>query len=92
MADSTSDDHEKRVRDAFDSLHKNVGERMDDDARRSVEGLRTAAASRDRDQLRSGLTDAATSRLAVPGARRASRRLGNLLNKRARPLGLLVVL
>ncbi|MDQ2870002.1 MAG: hypothetical protein M3S32_04615 [Acidobacteriota bacterium] len=57
MADSTSDDHEKRVRDAFDSLHKNVGDRMDDDARRSVEGLRTAAASRDREQLRSGITD-----------------------------------
>ena len=57
MVDTNSEDHEKRVREAFDSLDRDVGARLDEKARRSVEGLRSAASSRNAEGLRSGLTD-----------------------------------
>ena len=56
MDDSGKGDHETRVRDAFDSLHRNIGERLDDSARTSFDGLREAAERRDRDTLRRELT------------------------------------
>ncbi len=57
MPDSPSDDHDKRVRDAFDSLDRHVGPRLDENSRRSVEELRSAASSRNAEGLRTGLTD-----------------------------------
>ena len=50
-------DHETRVRDAFDSLHKNIGARLDDSARTSLDGLRTAAERRDAESLRRELSN-----------------------------------
>jgi hypothetical protein len=47
-----SDDHSARVREAFDSLHQKLGDRLDSGARESVERLREAAASKDADKLR----------------------------------------
>lgn len=55
MADTNAPDHEARVRDAFDSLHSKVGDRLDEESRRSLESLRTAAASRDSAGLQQGL-------------------------------------
>ncbi len=56
MTDPDGQDHEKRVRDAFDSLDRQVGARLDESSRRSVDGLRSAAATRNAEGLRSGLT------------------------------------
>ncbi|HEY6050321.1 MAG TPA: hypothetical protein VIZ58_03670 [Thermoanaerobaculia bacterium] len=56
MNDSGNGDHETRVRDAFDSLHRNIGERLDGSARTSFDGLRDAAERRDRESLRRELT------------------------------------
>jgi hypothetical protein len=56
MDDSGNGDHETRVRDAFDSLHKNIGGRLDDSARTSFDGLRDAAQRRDAETLRRELT------------------------------------
>ena len=47
-----SDDHSARVREAFDSLHQKLGDRLDSGARESVEKLREAAASKDADKVR----------------------------------------
>ena len=47
-----SDDHSARVREAFDSFHQKVGDRLDNDARESVEKLREAAARKDADKVR----------------------------------------
>ena len=56
MADTGNDDHEKRVREAFDSFHANVGERLDDSSRGSFDGLRSAASARDSQRLRQELS------------------------------------
>jgi len=45
-------DHSDRVREAFDSFHEKVGERLEGDARESVERLREAAASQDAGKFR----------------------------------------
>jgi hypothetical protein len=55
MPEKSGGDHEKRVADAFDSLHGKVGERLDAETRRSVEELRRAAHVRDSAALRQGL-------------------------------------
>ena len=55
MAENTTEDHEKRVRDAFDSLHGRVGGRLDPETRRSVEDLKSAASARNAEELRSRL-------------------------------------
>lgn len=55
MVDTESTDHDRRVGEAFDALHRNVQARLDDDSRRSLDGLRAAAAARDSDKLREGL-------------------------------------
>ena len=47
-----SDDHSARVREAFDSLHQKLGDRLDSGARESVERLRDAAARKDADSVR----------------------------------------
>lgn len=47
-----SDEHSARVREAFDSLHQKLGDRLDGVARESVERLREAAASRDAGKVR----------------------------------------
>jgi hypothetical protein len=54
--DRETSDHETRVRDAFDSLHRNVGERLDDSARTSLDGMRDAAQRRDTEGLRRELS------------------------------------
>jgi hypothetical protein len=46
------DDHSARVREAFDSLHQKLGDRLDGGARASVEKLREAAANRDAEKMR----------------------------------------
>jgi hypothetical protein len=40
------------VREAFDSLHQKLGDRLDSGARASVEKLREAAESRDAEKMR----------------------------------------
>jgi hypothetical protein len=47
-----SDEHAARVREAFDSLHQKLGDRLDSGARASVEKLREAAESRDAEKMR----------------------------------------
>ena len=47
-----SDEHSARVREAFDSLHQKLGDRLDGGARESVEKLREAAASKDAEKMR----------------------------------------
>ena len=47
-----SDDHSARVQEAFDSFHQKLGDRLDSDARESVEKLREAAARKDADKVR----------------------------------------
>jgi hypothetical protein len=54
--DHESGAHETRVRDAFDSLHRNVGARLDDSARTSLDGMRDAAQRRDTERLRRELS------------------------------------
>lgn len=53
----TSDDHASRVHKGFDALHETVGGRLDDASREAIEKLRSAAAARDADALRSGLKE-----------------------------------
>ncbi len=50
------DEHESRVREAFDAFHEKVGTRLEGDARESVEKLREAAARKDAEKLREQLT------------------------------------
>ena len=52
---AADDEHARRVRDAFDSLHERVAERLDPDARGSVDRLREAAAKRDAERIRAHL-------------------------------------
>ena len=56
MENPVDADHETRVRDAFDSLHRNLGERLDDTTRTSLDGLRNAARRRDTESLRRELS------------------------------------
>ena len=56
MAETPRDDHDTRVRESFDSLHEQVGSRLDPAQREAVERLRAAAASKDGAALRSGLS------------------------------------
>jgi hypothetical protein len=56
MSETGGKDHEARVREAFDALHRNVVERLDDQTRSSLDGLRSAAENRDATKLRAGLT------------------------------------
>jgi len=57
MADERDDEHATRVRESFDSLHDQVGPRLDAGQRAALEKLRTAAHARDGDALRKGLKD-----------------------------------
>jgi hypothetical protein len=50
-----SDDHESRVRDAFDAFHEKVGARLDGAARETVDRIRDAAAAKDSASLRQRL-------------------------------------
>jgi len=50
-----SDDHAARVQEAFDAFHEKVGDRLDGNARDSVERLRVAAAEKDAEKLREHL-------------------------------------
>jgi hypothetical protein len=47
-----SETHETRVHGAFESLHRRVKDRLDEEARGSVDGLRDAAARRDAEEMR----------------------------------------
>jgi hypothetical protein len=47
--------HEERVTKAFDSLHENLGERLTEGSRESIDRLRAAAAERDAETLRTHL-------------------------------------
>ena len=51
-ATSPSDEHSARVREAFDAFHEKLGERLDGEARESVERLRQAAAEKDTEKFR----------------------------------------
>jgi mevalonate kinase len=52
-----SDDHSARVREAFDSFHQKVGDRLDNGARESVERLREAAAKQDAEKVREHMNE-----------------------------------
>jgi Tfp pilus assembly protein PilO len=52
-----TDAHETRVRQAFDSLDRKLSDRLDANAKESVEKLRAAAAAKDADRLRTQLND-----------------------------------
>lgn len=56
MTDIDDEQHETRVRDAFDALHRRVGARLNDESRTSFEGLRAAASRKDPETLRRELT------------------------------------
>jgi len=52
-----SDDHRTRVRESFDSLHDQLGARLDEQGREAIERLRQAAETRDGAALRAGLNE-----------------------------------
>ncbi len=52
-----SDEHAERVHKSFDALHEQVGVRLDDDSRAAIEKLRSAAAAKDGEALRTGLKE-----------------------------------
>ena len=52
MADHPPDDHASRVNASFDALHEKVGSKLDDASRAAIERVKTAAASKDADALR----------------------------------------
>jgi hypothetical protein len=49
--------HETRVQKAFDSFHREVGDRLDSRARESVADVREAASAKDGERLRRQLND-----------------------------------
>ncbi len=55
--DRPPEEHEERVNKAFDSLTERLDQRLDDEARSSVEQLRKAASARDAETVRKHLTD-----------------------------------
>jgi hypothetical protein len=57
MTDDRDEEHAARVRESFDSLHDQVGPRMDEGQRKALENLRAAAQARDGEALRKGLKD-----------------------------------
>ncbi len=57
MVDKPREEHEKDVHESFDSLHAQVGDRIDDSGREAIEKLRAAAAARDGAALRAGLKE-----------------------------------
>ena len=57
MTDDRDEEHAARVRESFDSLHDQVGARMDEGQREALENLRAAAQARDGEALRKGLKD-----------------------------------
>ena len=57
MIDKPRDEHEARVHESFDSLHAQVGERLDEAGRGAIEKLRAAAVARDGAALRAGLNE-----------------------------------
>ncbi|HEY3205130.1 MAG TPA: hypothetical protein VGL03_15885 [Thermoanaerobaculia bacterium] len=54
---SAPEDHEARVHESFDSLQRQVGDRLDELGREAIEKLRAAAAARDGEALRTGLNE-----------------------------------
>ena len=57
MVDKPPDEHAARVHESFDSLHAQVGGRLDAAGREAIEKIRAAAASKDTAALRAHLTD-----------------------------------
>jgi hypothetical protein len=57
MADPPENDHAARVRTSFDAFHEKVAPKLDDDSRAAMEQVRTAAADRNGEALRTGLKD-----------------------------------
>jgi hypothetical protein len=56
MASKTpEDDHRTRVSESFDSLHRQLGERLDAEGRDAIERIREAAATRDTAALQNHL-------------------------------------
>jgi len=55
MAEKPNDDHASRVQESFDAFHAKVGAKLDDESRAAMEQVRSAAADRDGDALRTGL-------------------------------------
>jgi hypothetical protein len=47
--------HQERVQKTFDALHQDLGGKLNDDARATVERLREAAAERDAERVRAHL-------------------------------------
>ena len=79
----TSDDHRTRVRDSFDSLHAQVGNRLDEQGREAIERLRQAAEERDGAALRAGLNDLRTRHGWLYKELAAHPRVANLLDELA---------
>jgi hypothetical protein len=50
-------EHEERVNKAFDSLHEELGDRLDDEHRASIDALREAAVQRDTEAGREKLSE-----------------------------------
>lgn len=59
MSDEKKGDngHEGRVREAFDSLHETLGERVGPEEKESLERVREAALRRDAGSVRQGLSE-----------------------------------
>ncbi|HYX21735.1 MAG TPA: hypothetical protein VFA98_12895 [Thermoanaerobaculia bacterium] len=52
MAEKPPEDHAERVHASFDALDRQVGGRLDPDARAAIDRVRTAAAERDAEAMR----------------------------------------
>ncbi len=80
MVDKPRDEHEADVHASFDSLHAQVGSRIDDAQREAIEKLRAAAASKDGAALRAGLKDLRDQHGWLYRELAAHPRLANLLD------------
>jgi hypothetical protein len=80
MADKPRDEHEADVHASFDSLHAQVGGRIDDAGREAIEKLRAAAAAKDGAALRAGLKDLRDQHGWLYRELAAHPRLANLLD------------
>lgn len=77
------DDHQARVSESFDSLHEQVGGRLDASGREAIERIRAAAASRDTAALKTRLAELREGHGWLYEELAAHPRIANLLDELA---------
>lgn len=83
MADKPPDDHEQRVSESFDALHRQVGGRLDAAGREAIDRIRSAAAARDTAALKNHLAELRERHGWLYNELAAHPRVANLLDELA---------